>query len=140
MQVRSAHRVDSVLEIFELSRTETTLLQFAYFVAYLLVAPPMGIFMRRYGYKIGIHVGLALFSIGMVTSYYCRFVADTVYLMTIRRGCTFLARSSVSVTRASLSRLRSDCFAILSYREYGMFIAFTFVIASGLATLEVVRP
>jgi fucose permease len=24
----------------------------------------MGIFMRRYGYKIGIHVGLGLFSIG----------------------------------------------------------------------------
>jgi fucose permease len=54
----------AVLEIFHLTRTETTLLQFAYFVSYLLVAPPMGIFMRRYGYKIGIHVGLGLFSIG----------------------------------------------------------------------------
>ena len=73
MQVRSANRVDSVLEIFELSRTETTLLQFAYFVAYLLVAPPMGIFMRRYGYKIGIHVGLALFSIGVLIAYYYTF-------------------------------------------------------------------
>lgn len=64
-----SHAIDlvhslSVLEIFDLSRTETTLLQFAYFVAYLVVAPPMGIFMRRYGYKIGIHVGLGLFSIG----------------------------------------------------------------------------
>ncbi len=26
----------------------------------------MGIFMRRYGYKAGIHVGLGLFSIGAV--------------------------------------------------------------------------
>lgn len=34
------------------------------FAAYLLVAPPMGIFMRKYGYKLGIHIGLGLFSIG----------------------------------------------------------------------------
>lgn len=54
----------TVLEVFDLDFTQTTLLQFAYFVAYLIVAPPMGIFMRKYGYKVGIHVGLALFSIG----------------------------------------------------------------------------
>jgi len=52
------------LEVFELDFTQTTLLQFAYFVAYLIVAPPMGMFMRRYGYKVGIHVGLGLFSTG----------------------------------------------------------------------------
>jgi len=52
------------LEVFDLDFTQTTLLQFAYFVAYLIVAPPMGIFMRKYGYKVGIHVGLGLFSIG----------------------------------------------------------------------------
>jgi FHS family L-fucose permease-like MFS transporter len=26
----------------------------------------MGLFMRKYGYKLGIHIGLALFSIGAV--------------------------------------------------------------------------
>jgi FHS family L-fucose permease-like MFS transporter len=34
--------------------------------AYLVVAPPMGLFMRKYGYKTGIHIGLTLFSIGAV--------------------------------------------------------------------------
>lgn len=53
-----------VLGFFNLSKAQTTLLQFAYFVSYLLVGPPMGFFMRKYGYKIGIHVGLSLFSIG----------------------------------------------------------------------------
>jgi FHS family L-fucose permease-like MFS transporter len=35
-------------------------------VAYLTTAPPMSFFMRRYGYKKGIHIGLGLFSIGAV--------------------------------------------------------------------------
>ncbi|WVQ81340.1 hypothetical protein IAT38_003463 [Cryptococcus sp. DSM 104549] len=83
------------LTIFGLTKTESTLLQFAYFVSYLLVAPPMGIYMRHYGYKKGIHIGLALFSIGAVLFW-----------------------------------------PSAKYRHYGMFIAFTFVAASGLATLE----
>ncbi|WWD21194.1 hypothetical protein CI109_105678 [Kwoniella shandongensis] len=84
------------LTIFGLTKTQSTLLQFAYFVSYLVVAPPMGMFMRRYGYKKGIHIGLALFSIGAVLFW-----------------------------------------PSAKYRHYGMFIAFTFVAASGLATLEV---
>lgn len=77
-----------VLQIFGLTKAQSTLLQFAYFVgksgymrenrhctnyglllrfiAYLVVAPPMGLFMRKYGYKTGIHIGLTLFSIGAV--------------------------------------------------------------------------
>lgn len=55
------------LTIFELTgHTETTLLQFAYFVSYLVVAPPMGFFMRRYGYKLGIHLGLFIFMFGAI--------------------------------------------------------------------------
>ncbi|WVQ93033.1 hypothetical protein IAU59_000097 [Kwoniella sp. CBS 9459] len=54
------------LTIFGLTKVQSTLLQFAYFIAYLVVAPPMGIFMRKYGYKKGIHIGLGLFSIGAV--------------------------------------------------------------------------
>ncbi|WVQ81341.1 hypothetical protein IAT38_003464 [Cryptococcus sp. DSM 104549] len=83
------------LTIFGLTKTQSTLLQFAYFVSYLVVAPPMGIFMRKYGYKKGIHIGLGLFSIGAVLFW-----------------------------------------PAAKYRQYGMFIAFTFVAASGLATLE----
>lgn len=61
------HQNQHFLTVFELKdKTQTTMLQFAYFVSYLIVAPPMGIFMRKYGYKIGIHAGLAIFAIGAV--------------------------------------------------------------------------
>lgn len=40
------------------------MLQFAYFVSYLIVAPPMGMLMRKVGYKIGIHIGLGIFATG----------------------------------------------------------------------------
>ncbi|KAJ9105612.1 hypothetical protein QFC20_004292 [Naganishia adeliensis] len=92
LDVLNAH----FLGIFNLSKAESTLLQFAYFVAYLIVGPPMGIFMRKYGYKLGIHIGLALFSIGAVLFW-----------------------------------------PAAKYEQYGMFLAFTFVIASGIAILEV---
>ncbi|ODN76862.1 hypothetical protein L202_05452 [Cryptococcus amylolentus CBS 6039] len=83
------------LTVFGLTKTKSTLLQFAYFVSYLVVAPPMGVFMRRYGYKKGIHIGLGLFSIGAVLFW-----------------------------------------PSAKFEQYGMFVAFTFVSASGLATLE----
>ncbi|BEI79894.1 hypothetical protein CcaverHIS002_0104230 [Cutaneotrichosporon cavernicola] len=85
------------LTVFQLkSKTETTMLQFAYFISYLIVAPPMGLFMRKYGYKLGIHVGLGIFATGAVLFW-----------------------------------------PSAKYRQYGMFVAFTFVAGSGLATLEV---
>lgn len=56
----------------------------------------MSLFMRRFGYKAGIHVGLALFSIGAILFW-----------------------------------------PAAVYKQYGMFVGFTFIIASGLATLEV---
>ncbi|WVR08902.1 hypothetical protein IAU60_005961 [Kwoniella sp. DSM 27419] len=83
------------LDHFGLEKVESTLLQFAYFIAYLLVAPPMGVFMRKYGYKKGIHIGLGLFAIGAIL-----FWPSAVY------------------------------------EKYGMFLAFTFVCGSGMATLE----
>lgn len=83
------------LKIFNLTEVQTTLLQFAYFVAYLVVAPPMGMLMRRIGYKWGIHIGLTLFSIGAIL-----FWPSAVY------------------------------------HQYGMFVAFTFLCGSGMATLE----
>jgi len=38
-------------------------------IAYLVVAPPMGMSMRRYGYKLGIHIGLGLFIFGAVSTF-----------------------------------------------------------------------
>lgn len=49
-----------------------------------------------------------------------------------RQRCK-LARSHVLISDRSELMI-----CLLSYREYGMFVAFTFIIASGIATLEVV--
>lgn len=56
----------------------------------------MGIFMLRYGYKLGIHIGLGLFSTGAILYW-----------------------------------------PAAHYHLYPAFVCFTFVTASGLATLEV---
>ncbi|XP_006460935.1 hypothetical protein AGABI2DRAFT_204277 [Agaricus bisporus var. bisporus H97] len=62
LDVLNAHFQD----IFGISRTQSTLLQFAYFGAYLVFAPIASVFMDRYGYKSGIHLGLSLYSLGAI--------------------------------------------------------------------------
>jgi FHS family L-fucose permease-like MFS transporter len=99
--------------VFGITKLQSTLLQVAYFGAYLVWAPFAGQFvsclhlslsyhshvpfvqMRKWGYKNGIHLGLSLYSIGAI----------------------FFWPSAV-------------------YRTYGGFVACTFVMACGLATLE----
>ncbi|WP_116139262.1 sugar MFS transporter [Trinickia diaoshuihuensis] len=51
-------------QTLSVSRMESALLQTCYFGAYLLVAIPSGLFVNRYGYRRGILLGLALFSVG----------------------------------------------------------------------------
>ncbi|KAF8918061.1 major facilitator superfamily domain-containing protein [Mucidula mucida] len=52
--------------IFGITKTQSTLLQLAYFGAYLVFAPFASIFMRKKGYKAGIHLGLTLYSLGAI--------------------------------------------------------------------------
>ena len=52
--------------VFGISKLQSTLLQLAYFGAYFVWAPFAGWFMRKVGYKKGIHIGLGLYSIGAV--------------------------------------------------------------------------
>ncbi|KAF8904376.1 MFS general substrate transporter [Gymnopilus junonius] len=52
--------------IFKIDKTQSTLLQLAYFGAYVVFSPVAGIFMRKRGYKAGIHLGLTLYSLGAV--------------------------------------------------------------------------
>ncbi|KAH7888617.1 MFS general substrate transporter [Phlebopus sp. FC_14] len=52
--------------VFGITKLQSTLLQLAYFGAYFVWAPFAGVFMRRLGYKKGIHVGLGLYSIGAI--------------------------------------------------------------------------
>ncbi|KXN90169.1 Glucose/galactose transporter [Leucoagaricus sp. SymC.cos] len=53
-------------QIFGINKTQSTLLQLAYFGAYMVFAPVAGIFMKRYGYKRGVHLGLSLYSLGAI--------------------------------------------------------------------------
>jgi len=53
-------------EIFNISKLQSTLLQLAYFGSYFVWPPFAGMFMRRYGYKKGIHLGLTFYSLGAV--------------------------------------------------------------------------
>lgn len=52
--------------VFKISKLQSTLLQLAYFGAYVVWAPFAGIFMRKRGYKAGIHLGLTLYSLGAI--------------------------------------------------------------------------
>ncbi|KAG1777643.1 major facilitator superfamily domain-containing protein [Suillus placidus] len=51
--------------VFGVTKLQSTFLQLAYFGAYFVWAPFAGVIIRRIGYKKGIHVGLALYSIGI---------------------------------------------------------------------------
>ncbi|HTL92547.1 MAG TPA: L-fucose:H+ symporter permease [Steroidobacteraceae bacterium] len=54
---------------FELSDLESGLVQSAFYLGYFLFAIPAGLLMRRYGYKAGIVVGLALYATGAFLFY-----------------------------------------------------------------------
>ncbi|MDE3058869.1 MAG: sugar MFS transporter [Bacteroidota bacterium] len=50
--------------ILQLSKARSGLIQFAMYMAYFLMALPAGLFMKRYGYRKGIILGLLLFAGG----------------------------------------------------------------------------
>ncbi len=50
-------------EILNISKAKSGLIQFATYMAYFLMALPAGYFMRRFGYRKGIILGLSLFAV-----------------------------------------------------------------------------
>ena len=50
--------------VFTMTKAESVLVQFSTYIAYFLMALPAGAFMKRYGYRKGIIMGLLLFAIG----------------------------------------------------------------------------
>lgn len=52
------------MKSFEISRLQAGLVQSAFYFGYFLMAVPAAIFMRRYGYKKGLLVGLVSYAIG----------------------------------------------------------------------------
>lgn len=63
------HNLDPILiphlkKSFSLSTLQSSLVDSSVFIAYLLMALPAGMLMKKYGYKAGIITGLLLFSLG----------------------------------------------------------------------------
>lgn len=63
------HNLDPILiphlrNAFSLSHFQASLVDSAVFIAYFLLAIPAGMIMKRFGYKVGIVVGLLLFAVG----------------------------------------------------------------------------
>src|SRR3546814_692888 len=56
-------------DVLDVSKGQSGLVQFAVYGAYFLMALPAGYFMRRYGYKKGILLGLSLYAIGAFLFY-----------------------------------------------------------------------
>ncbi|EIM83077.1 MFS general substrate transporter [Stereum hirsutum FP-91666 SS1] len=78
--------------VFGITKVQSTLLQFAYFGAYFFWAPVAGVFMRRIGYKKGIHVGLTLYSLGAIFFWPCaKFEAYGGFV-----ACTFVIGCGLS--------------------------------------------
>ena len=50
--------------VFTMTNAESGLVQFSTYIAYFLMALPAGMFMKRFGYKKGIILGLCLFAVG----------------------------------------------------------------------------
>jgi FHS family L-fucose permease-like MFS transporter len=56
--------IPQFMKSFELSRFQAVLVQSAFYMGYFLLAMPAAILMKRSGYKVGIVIGLLLFSTG----------------------------------------------------------------------------
>lgn len=63
------HNLDPILiahlrSAFSLTHLQASLIDSAVFIAYLVMGIPAGLIMQKYGYKIGILIGLLLFAVG----------------------------------------------------------------------------
>jgi MFS transporter, FHS family, L-fucose permease len=63
------HNIDPILirhlrKTFQLNTLQSSLVDFAVFVAYFVMAIPAGLIMKKYGYKSGILIGLMFFAAG----------------------------------------------------------------------------
>src|SRR5690349_16479829 len=81
-------------ETLNITKYRSTLLQFAYFGAYFLVALPAGLFMKKVGYKKGIITGLFLYAAGALLFYpsaqNASFTFFLIALFILASGLTFL--------------------------------------------------
>ena len=80
---------------FTMTKAESGLVQFSTYIAYFLMALPAGMFMKRYGYKKGIILGLLLFAAGAF-AFILRLLFWSLYL-SLPAGCVFLRRQPILI-------------------------------------------
>src|SRR3982751_1688683 len=56
-------------DTLHVSKAESGFVQFSLYIGYLAMAYPAGVFMKKYGYKRGIILGLSLFALGAFLFY-----------------------------------------------------------------------
>ena len=129
--------VKAFSKIFRMSVTDGTLVQVAFYGGYFCMAFPAAIFIRKYSYKAGVLMGLALYAIGAlmffpakgIGIYGCFLVA--YFIMTC--GLSFLETScnpyiltmgpeETATRRLNLAQCFNPCGSII-----GMFVAMNFI-------------
>lgn len=96
--------------VFGITKLQSTLLQLAYFGAYFVWAPFAGMFMRKVGYKKGIHLGLTLYSLGAIFFWpSAKFEAYGGFV-----GCTFV----IGCGLATLEVAANSYIAVLGTPKY----------------------
>lgn len=78
----------------DLDRAEAGLIQFVFYAGYFVMALPAGIVMRRFGYRAGILVGLALYAVGALLFWPAaelrEYAAFLLALFVLASGAAFL--------------------------------------------------
>jgi FHS family L-fucose permease-like MFS transporter len=93
------HNINGILiphlkKVCQLNDTQSSLIDFAVYFGYFVIAIPAGLFSHRFGYKKGILCGLFLFAIGALLFYPAanerNFILFLVALFVAASGATFL--------------------------------------------------
>jgi Fucose permease len=135
--------------IMELSATKASFVQLAFYGGYATMAIPAALFVRRYSYKSGILLGLALYAIGafmfIPAAAYQEFSFFCISLYVLTFGLAFLETTAnpyilslgseeTSTRRLNLSQAFNPMGSLL-----GMFVASKLVLASLESDSEAVR-
>jgi FHS family L-fucose permease-like MFS transporter len=87
-----------------LNRTQSSLIQFAFYVGYFCAALPAGLVIRRFGYKRAILAGLSLYAVGAMLFYPAaeleRFSIFLAALYVIAIGLAFLETAANPILRS----------------------------------------
>ncbi len=102
-----------IANYLELTTTQTSLMQVAYYGAYFVMAIPAGAIAKKFGYKGGVIAGLALFVIGSIITVpatnAASFALFLVPTFVVAAGATTLEANCNPTSPSSVTRSTSPC-------------------------------